>query len=190
MKKEPVHYVDNKQFYEDLKNYIIEYDNAVENNLDLPIIPNSIGIAVSKIATNLGNRHQFRYYSYLDEMIGDGIENVFLYLHKFKYKEYKNPFAYVTQIVFFAFLRRIAKEQKHQYVKMKSMRNSYIMSEMATVSSADDLHLLENFDMTYFDDDKFAALAEKFEAKTNKDIDAEEDEPIENKKKGVENFFE
>lgn len=188
MKKKPVHYVDNKQLYEDLKAYIIEYDNAVENNLPLPIIPDSLGIAVEKIAKNLGNRHQFRYYSYLDEMVGDGIENVFLYIHKFNYHEYKNPFAYITQIIFFAFLRRIAKEQKQQYIKMKSMRNSFIMSEMATISSADDLHYIENMDMSYFDDEKFSALALKFEPKFHEKIDSEEKE--EPKKKGIENFFE
>ena len=35
----------------------------------------------------------------------------------------KNPFAYFTQIIYFAFLRRIQKEKKQMYIRHKSIEN-------------------------------------------------------------------
>ena len=56
-------------------------------------------------------------------MIGDAIENCILYAHNFK-KEGKNPFAYFTQMMYYAFLRRIQKEKKQMYIKYKLVEQS------------------------------------------------------------------
>lgn len=164
-KRKKNNYVDNEKLYEELTKYVKEYDEAVVNKAPLPMVPSYIGKSILDIARNLANKHSFRSYTYVDEMISDGVENCLLYLHKFNYKEYSKPFAYLTQIIYFAFLRRIGKEQRQQYTKMKSMKNSYIMNTLATMS-AEDMKYIENSDMSYFDEEKFAALAEKFEKKT------------------------
>ena len=52
-------------------------------------------------------------------MIGDAIENCILYAHNFNPEKSKNPFSYFTQIIYFAFLRRIEKEKKQLYIKYK-----------------------------------------------------------------------
>jgi hypothetical protein len=59
-------------------------------------------------------------------MISDGIENCLLYIDNFDPEKYSNPFAYFTQIIYYAFLRRIQKEKKHMYIRYKSMQNEII----------------------------------------------------------------
>ena len=54
-----------------------------------------------------------------DDMISDGIENCVQYIHNFDPAKSKNPFAYFTQIIHYAFLRRIQKEKKQLDIKNK-----------------------------------------------------------------------
>jgi DNA-directed RNA polymerase specialized sigma24 family protein len=54
-----------------------------------------------------------------DDMISDGIENCVQYIHNFNPERSQNPFAYFTQIIHFAFLRRIQKEKKQLEIKNK-----------------------------------------------------------------------
>ena len=54
-----------------------------------------------------------------EDMISDGIENCVQYIHNFDPAKSKNPFAYFTQIIHYAFLRRIEKEKKQLKVKNK-----------------------------------------------------------------------
>jgi DNA-directed RNA polymerase specialized sigma24 family protein len=125
MKKNPEkvkeHYVDNKKFYVEMIRYRNEYDHAIENNLQKPKMSDYAGLAIYKIANRLANSPNFRNYTYRDEMIEDGIENAIAYAHNFNPEKYTNPFAYFTQIVYYAFLRRIAKEEKNLYIKYKSI---------------------------------------------------------------------
>ena len=50
-------------------------------------------------------------------MISDGIENCLQYIHNFNPEKSNNPFAYFTQIIYYAFIRRIQKEKKQAHVK-------------------------------------------------------------------------
>jgi hypothetical protein len=52
-------------------------------------------------------------------MISDGIENCVQYIHNFNPERSQNPFAYFTQIIHYAFLRRIQKEKKQLEIKNK-----------------------------------------------------------------------
>ena len=52
-------------------------------------------------------------------MISDGIENCVQYIHNFDPEKSRNPFAYFTQIIHYAFLRRIQKEKKQLDIKNK-----------------------------------------------------------------------
>ena len=56
---------------------------------------------------------------YREDMIGDGIENCIQYIHNFDPEKSSNPFAYFTQIVYYAYLRRIAKEKRQQSIREK-----------------------------------------------------------------------
>jgi len=120
------HYVDNKKFLEAMIEWKTKCVKAEENGEESPPITNYIGECFLKIATHLSYRPNFINYTYRDEMISDGIENCLQYVANFNAEKSKNPFAYFTQIIYYAFLRRIAKEKKQSHVKNKSIeKNAY-----------------------------------------------------------------
>jgi DNA-directed RNA polymerase specialized sigma24 family protein len=88
-----------------------------------PRVPNYIGECFLKIATHLAYKSNFINYTYREEMVSDGIENCITYIDNFNPEKSKNPFAYFTQITYYAFLRRIAKEKRQQQTKYRYMRN-------------------------------------------------------------------
>lgn len=126
----------------------------------LPRVPEYIGMAIYMIATKLATKPNFSGYSYKDEMISDGIENCLMYLHNFDPDKSKNPFAYFTTIIYYAFLRRIQKEQKQQYIKQKSLINSSIMNTLVE-QSEDSEHF--NAAYVHLNDDRSNDLILKFE---------------------------
>jgi hypothetical protein len=117
------HYIDNKRFLEEL----VAYQKACEGCTlaTRPPVPDYLGDCFLQIATNLSHKPNFLGYSYRDEMIMDGVENSLLYLHNFDATKGSNPFSYFTTIIFYAFLRRISKEKKHQYTKYKVAEAQY-----------------------------------------------------------------
>ena len=116
IKKQKPHYVDNKKFLVAMKEYK-QLCLEMEETDDKPAISNYIGTCFLKIAQGLSYRPNFINYTYKDEMVADGIENCLQYLHNFNPEKSNNPFAYFTQIIYYAFLRRIAKEKKQTHVK-------------------------------------------------------------------------
>lgn len=124
------HYVDNKKLYE----AIIEYKHAVmeaaKNDKPKPVIPNYIGECILMIATRLSTKPNFINYSYREEMISDGVENCICYFDNFDPSKTNNPFAYFTQIIYYAFLRRILKEKKQLYIKHKTLENSLLLHSL------------------------------------------------------------
>ena len=122
------HYVDNAVFLEAMIQYKSEYDDAIKSNKDLPIISEYLGSVFLKIAQRLSFRPNFINYAIKDDMISDGIENCLHYIHNFDPEKSSNPFAYFTQIIYYAFIRRIQKEKKQLYIKFKSMQNYEINS--------------------------------------------------------------
>ena len=127
--KQPKHYVNNKDFL----NALIEYKKscaiAKENKKPDPQIPNYVGECFLKIAEHLSRKPNFIMYSFKDEMICDGVENCLMYFRNFDETKSSNPFAYFTQIIYYAFLRRIMKEKKHLYVKYKATQQFGILDE-------------------------------------------------------------
>jgi len=117
------HYVDNKKFYQALVEYKLLCDAAIAEGKEKPIIPNYIGECFLKIATHLSYKSNFINYTFKDDMISDGIENCLTAADKFDPTKSTNPFAYYTQIVYFAFIRRIQKEKKQQTTKYKMIEN-------------------------------------------------------------------
>ena len=118
-KKKSEHYVNNKEFLEALIVYREKVENAKENELPKPRITNYLGECFLKIATHLSYKPNFVNYMFREDMISDGIENCVQYIYNFDPAKSKNPFAYFTQIVHYAFLRRIQKEKKQLDIKTK-----------------------------------------------------------------------
>ena len=119
VKKQKQHYVDNQEFLAAIIKYKENVDIAKEKNLPKPRVSNYIGGCFLKIATHLSYRPNFINYMYKDDMVCDGIENCIQYIDNFDPSKSKNPFAYFTQIVYYAFLRRIAKEKRQMDIKDK-----------------------------------------------------------------------
>ena len=127
--KNKAHYVDNSEFLEAMIVYKKEYDDAIKNEKPLPIISEYLGSVFLKIAQRLSFRPNFINYAFKNDMISDGIENCLHYIHNFNPEKSSNPFAYFTQIIYYAFIRRIQKEKKQLYIKYKSMQNYEIVPE-------------------------------------------------------------
>ncbi len=121
MARKKQHYVDNEKFLEVMSDYREKYLQAKDNDTELPIIPDYAGECFLKIAERLSHRPNFINYAFREEMVSDGIENSVMYASNFNPEKSTNPFAYFTQIIYFAFLRRIEKEKKQLYIKYKTM---------------------------------------------------------------------
>ena len=121
MARKKQHYVDNEKFLVVMSDYREEYLQAKDNDTELPIIPDYAGECFLKIAERLSHRPNFINYAFREEMVSDGIENCVMYASNFNPEKSTNPFAYFTQIIYYAFLRRIEKEKKQLYIKYKTM---------------------------------------------------------------------
>ena len=122
--KKKEHYLNNKEFLAALIDYKTKVNRAKEKGMPKPRVSNYIGECFLKIATHLSYRPNFINYMYKEDMIGDGIENCIQYIDNFDPAKSKNPFAYFTQIVYYAFLRRIAKEKRQMDIKDKILEKS------------------------------------------------------------------
>ena len=124
MAKSKEHYVNNKEFLA----AIIEYKENVEiaklKGLKKPPVGEYIGSCFLKIATHLSYKPNFVNYMFREDMICDGIENCVQYIENFNPEKSKNPFAYFTQIIYYAFLRRIQKEKRQLEIKNKILDKS------------------------------------------------------------------
>jgi DNA-directed RNA polymerase specialized sigma24 family protein len=172
------HYVDNKRLYAEMVIYTEKYKQAIAAGLEPPRANDYIGKCIWLIANRLSTNRNFIGYTYREDMVGDAIENCFRYLHNFDPEKSTNPFAYFTQIMYYAFLRRIDKEKKQSYIKYKSMENSLVMNTLVEMAPDDQSHF--NAFMVTMDMDKLSALSEKYEAKATTKA---------TKKKGLEKFF-
>jgi len=163
------HYVDNKAFLAEIVKWKKEIREAEDSGDEKPPVSNYIGECFLKIAQRLATKSNFMNYVYKDEMINDGIENCIMYAHNFNPRKSKNPFSYFTQIIYYAFLRRIEKEKKQAFIKFK------LTEEM------DDGTLHKWFKENYFDkSNQREALSEYFQISQN---DIEKYEPKKRKKR-------
>jgi len=118
------HYVDNKKFLVAMIEYREKVQKAEDKKRTKPVVTNYIGECFLKIANHLSYRPNFINYTYRDDMISDGIENCLQYMRNFNPEKSNNPFAYFTQIIYYAFIRRIQKEKKQQDVKARLIATS------------------------------------------------------------------
>ena len=123
-RKRSEHYVNNKEFLAALIAYREDREIAEAKGLPKPIIPRYIGECFLKIATHLSFKPNFVNYMFKDDMVSDGIENCVQYIHNFNPEKSQNPFAYFTQIIHYAFLRRIQREKRQLEIKNKILEKS------------------------------------------------------------------
>lgn len=117
------HYIDNKEFLEKISAYRELRIEAEESGEERPQVTNYIGECFVKIANHLAYKSNFVNYTFRDEMILDGIENCLTYMDNFNPEKSKNPFAYFTQITYYAFIRRIQKEKRQMETKFKYIKS-------------------------------------------------------------------
>ena len=135
--KEKPHYVDNKKFLEAMIEYRDRCEKAKNRNRKKPDVTNYIGECFLKIANHLSYRPNFINYTFRDDMISDGIENCLQYMDNFNPDKSKNPFAYFTQIIYYAFIRRIQKEKKQIQIKSKLIQNTGVENMMDQLQGDD-----------------------------------------------------
>ena len=135
--KNKPHYVDNKKFLQAMIEYRDKCKKAEEKNRKKPDVTNYIGECFLKIANHLSYRPNFINYTYRDDMISDGIENCLQYMNNFDPDKSDNPFAYFTQIIYYAFIRRIQKEKTQMQVKAKIIANAGVENMMDQLEGDD-----------------------------------------------------
>lgn len=138
-------YINNKEFFAAIVERKALLSNLKEGDPS-PRISNYLGECILKIANNLASKSNFCGYSFKDEMIGDGIENVMKYFDKFDPARSSNPFSYYTQIIYFAYLRRIAKEKQQHILKHKIIQSvGGTLFDLQEHESGDDQEFINSY---------------------------------------------
>jgi DNA-directed RNA polymerase specialized sigma24 family protein len=192
-KKNPKHYVDNKKFLQAMIDYRKAVQEAQDSGKIKPPIPDYIGSCFLLIAQRLSYKPNFINYTYKDDMISDGIENCLLYIDNFNPEKSQNPFAYFTSIIYYAYLRRIQKEKRQQYIKYKMMQKADLYGELAVGADGGESDITLGSDSPQFEAmETFIADYEKAKEekrqkrkkKTNLEQALFEDEEVDKDEKG------
>ena len=139
------HYVNNKKLLED----IITYKEKCKSTGKTLVIPNSIAIDIMRICDHLSYSYKFINYSYRDELVADGIMNCVQAVENFDPEKSNNPFAYLTMVCFNAFVNRINKEARQNYVKHKNFYNAMngdLLDEIQPQRNKEGISLIEQTD--------------------------------------------
>lgn len=99
--------------------------------------------------------------TYRDDMVGDALESCLRYIHNFNPSKSTNAFAYITQIIHNAFIRRIQKEQKQLYVKMRIVDDTDFVGSYER-QDGDSTHYNNSY-VTYLQENKGDVIS-KFES--------------------------
>jgi hypothetical protein len=116
------HYVDNEKFLKSMNEWKKEVKKAEKKGQKRPPVTDYIAECFIMIAEHLSQRPNFINYPFREDMVGDGIENCIAYAHNFDSEKSSNPFSYFTQIIYYAFLRRIEREKKQSFIKYKCLQ--------------------------------------------------------------------
>ena len=123
-RKKTENYVNNREFLDAMVVYRKKVKECEQQGLPKPKVPDYIGECFLKIATHLSYKPNFVNYMFREDMICDGIENCLQYIDNFNPEKSTNPFAYFTQIIYYAFLRMIQSEKKQLEIKTKILERS------------------------------------------------------------------
>lgn len=161
------HYVDNKKLYEAIKVYYDETQERKKKDLPPNRIPEYIGGCFLLIANNLSMKYNFKTNErYREELVSDAVENCVIKVLSFNPYKSTNPFSYFTQTCFYAFLRRIQKENKNTYVKLKSFQNALTQGGVADFEDTETGEMSSHFSNLEFDRmDQIDSFIDAFEKK-------------------------
>jgi hypothetical protein len=141
-KRASIHYVNNAEFSQAVVDYVTTVNEASSAEKQRPIVPDYIAQCFLRIAEGLSHKSNFIRYTYREEMVMDGVENCLKAIENYNIEAATrtgkpNAFAYFTQIVWYAFLRRIAKEKKQQEIKLKYLTRSGMENFMVNENGDD-----------------------------------------------------
>ena len=144
-KRASIHYVNNADFSQAVVDYVKSVQEAKKKEEQLPIVPDYIASCFLRIAEGLSHKSNFIRYTYREEMVMDAVENCLKAIENYNLEAATrtgkpNAFAYFTQITWYAFLRRIAKEKKQQEIKFKYLTKSGIENFMVNEHGDDMTH--------------------------------------------------
>lgn len=139
--KTKTHYVDNKRLYSVMVDYRKLVHEAEQTGDEKPRVPDYVGHCLLLIANRMSTKPNFVNYTFRDEMVCDGIENCINYIDNFNPDRSTNPFAYFSQIIYNAFLRRIQREKKQLYIKHKSLENAIVHDTLVVDESGGAVHV-------------------------------------------------
>lgn len=137
-KKTPVYYMNNKDLYAQMVEYKKSVEAAKQAGKELPRVPEKIGMAIYSIAENFSRDSRFYNYPFREDMVMDAVENCIRYINNFDPEKTQNPFAYFTQISFYAFLRKIDKEKTYLYTKFKNIERVNLFENTTAQQLHDD----------------------------------------------------
>ena len=118
-------YVTNKELFDDFVVYNKLYKESIELGNERPPLSPIIASAIIRISNKMVNHFRFVSYSYKDDMVSDAILKCFEKAHNFDPAIGSNPFAYLSQIVWNAFIGRIKEEQYYTSIKAKMCRTMF-----------------------------------------------------------------
>ena len=183
-KRAAIHYVNNREFSQAVVDYCETVSAAKSAGNEIPIVPNYIAECFLRIAEGLSHKSNFIRYTYREEMVMDAVENCLKAIENYNVEAATrtgnpNAFAYFTQISWFAFLRRIAKEKKQQDVKLKYLSQSgledFIVSNTSDVASVQAIQsfvdtLKDRIDKVKEKDDKFKVYVKEEKKRKKRDV--------------------
>ena len=149
-KRASIHYVNNAEFSQAVVTYVKSSNQAKEEEKPIPIVPNYIADCFLRIAEGLSHKSNFIRYTYREEMVMDAVENCLKAINNYNIEAATrtgnpNAFAYFTQISWYAFLRRIAKEKKHQDIKERFMTEAGVEAFIAATGSVETTQMVQHF---------------------------------------------
>ena len=188
-KRASIHYVNNAEFSQAVVDYVTEVQEAKKQSQALPIVPDYIAQCFLRIAEGLSHKSNFIRYTYREEMVMDAVENCLKAVENYNLEAATrtgkpNAFAYFTQITWYAFLRRIAKEKKQQDIKLKYLTRSGIenfidndlgddMSQQVVGAFVDTLR--DRIEKVRFVDTEVKELAKEEKQKRKRGVKADSD---------------
>jgi len=147
-----VHYVNNQEFSAAVVDYVGTVKEAKDNDKTIPVVTDYVATCFLRIAENLSHKSNFIRYTYREEMVMDAVENCLKAVENYDINASTrtgkpNAFAYFTQIIWFAFLRRITKEKKQQEIKEKYLSQSgvevFLQAEQGDMSTQVVTHFVD-----------------------------------------------
>ena len=143
-KTKNIHYVNNQEFSQAVVSYVGTVKEAKETGKPIPVVTDYVATCFLRIAENLSHKSNFIRYTYREEMVMDAVENCLKAIENYDINASTrtgkpNAFAYFTQIIWYAFLRRITKEKKQQDIKEKYLSQSgvevFLQAEQGDMST-------------------------------------------------------